>query len=166
MIPPMAGGERRDDPDVVLEHPNRKKASVKATKAIVIVLLLISAALMAIVAIGGWAALEGAKPMLIAYILLYLVLAFYAARWSRGTLPLAAALGIVLIIFAAVAAPEWFARDDEGFTNPALDSSLIGMIVLLIIPVQVLLIGFAMRGFAQDWHVEVERPRERAAAAT
>ena len=166
MIPPMAPRERPDDPDVVLEHPNRTKASGKATKASVIVLLLVSAALMGIVAIGGWDALEGAKPMLIAYILIYLVLAFYAGRWSRGTLPLAAALGIVLIIFSAVAAPEWFARDDEGFTDPALDSSLIGMIVILIIPVQVLLIGFAMRGFAQDWHVEVERPRDRAATAT
>ncbi|HEU4658552.1 MAG TPA: hypothetical protein VFR97_13570 [Capillimicrobium sp.] len=157
----MAGGER---PDVIIEHPNRGKASVKATKATVIALLLVSAALMTIVAVGGWDALAGAKPMLIGYILLYLVLAYYCARWTRGTLPLAAALAIILLIFAAVAAPQWFARDDEGFTDPALDSGLIGMIVILIIPVQVLLIGFAMRGFQQDWHVEVERPRDRRAA--
>jgi hypothetical protein len=29
-----------------------------------------------------------------------------------------------------------------------------------VIPVQVLLIFFAMRGFQQDWHVEVERSRD------
>lgn len=160
MIPPMAG----ERPDVIVEHPNREKASVKATKAIVIALMLVSAGLMTIVAVGGWQALAGAKPMLIAYILVYLVLAFYSARWVRGTLPLTAALAIVLLIFAAIAAPEWFARNDDGFNDPALDSGLIGMIVLLIIPVQVLLIGFAMRGFQQDWHVEVERPRDRSAA--
>lgn len=162
MIPRMAGGE---SPDVVLEHPNRDKTSSKATKAIVVALFLISAALMAIVLIGGWDALAGAKPALTAFILVYLVLAFYCARWVRGTLPLGAALAIILAIFAIVAAPEWFARDDEGFTDPALDSGLIGMIVILIIPVQVLLIGFAMRGFQQEWSVEVERPRNRAAAA-
>jgi hypothetical protein len=158
----MAGGEPSDD--VVVEHPNRKKASVKVTKTIIILLLLVSAALMAIVAIGGWDALEGAKPMLIAFIVIYLLLAFYAARWIRGTLPLAAALAMILAIFAIVAAPQWFARNDQGFTDPALDSGLLGMLVILLIPVQILLIGFSMRGFAQDWHVEVERPRDRAAA--
>jgi hypothetical protein len=162
MIPPMAGGER---PDVIIEHPNREKASVKATKAIVIALLLISAALMTIVAIGGWEALSGAKPMLIGYILVYLVLAYYCGRWVRGTLPLSAALAIILLIFAAIAAPQWFARDADGFNDPLLSSELIGMIVLLIIPVQVLLIAFAARGFQQDWHVEVERPRDHVAAA-
>ena len=29
----------------------------------------------------------------------------------------------------------------------------------MTVPVQFLLIAFAMRGFSQDWHVEVERPR-------
>ena len=29
----------------------------------------------------------------------------------------------------------------------------------LVVPVQVLLIAFAMRGFQQAWNVEVERPR-------
>ena len=31
------------------------------------------------------------------------------------------------------------------------------MITVLIVPVQLLLIGFAMSGFSQNWHVEVER---------
>ena len=34
------------------------------------------------------------------------------------------------------------------------------MLSLVVIPVQVLLILFALRGFQQAWHVEVERPVE------
>jgi hypothetical protein len=152
--------------DVVIEHPNRAKAGSKATKAVVILLLLASAVLVAIVTVGGWDALQGAKAMQIAYIVLYLVLAFYVARWNRGVLPVAAALAIILGIFAAIAAPSWFDRDKTGFADPAMASDVLGLICLIIIPVQVLLIGFAMRGFAQAWNVEVERrpdPSRRAA---
>jgi hypothetical protein len=123
----------------------------------------------AIVTIGGWDALEGAKAVQIAYIALYLVIAFYVARWNRGVLPVAAALAIVLLIFAAVAGPGWFDRDKTGFEDPALDSGLLGLITLLIVPVQILLIAFAMRGFQQEWNVEVERraePPTRAAPAS
>jgi hypothetical protein len=145
------------DPDVVIEHPNREKASSKATKAGVLLLLVASVVLVAIVTIGGWKALEGAKLLQIGYILLYLVMAFFVARWNRGVLPVAAALAIILLIFAAVAAPEWFARDKTGFTNPALDENVLGFITFLIVPVQIFLIAFAMRGFQQAWNVEVER---------
>jgi hypothetical protein len=154
--------------EVRIEHPNREKAASKATKAVVILLLLVSAALVAIVTIGGWDALEGAKAVQIAYLALYLVIAFYVARWNRGVLPVAAALAIVLMIFAAVAGPGWFDRDKTGFEDPALDSGLLGLITLLIVPVQILLIAFAMRGFQQEWNVEVERRVEaptRAAPA-
>jgi len=145
------------DPNVIIEHPNREKASSKATKAGVLLLLLASAALVAIVTIGGWAALEGAKLLQIFYIILYLVMAYFVARWNRGVLPVAAALAIILLIFAAVAAPEWFARDKTGFTNPALNENVLGFITFLIVPVQIFLIAFAMRGFQQAWNVEVER---------
>jgi hypothetical protein len=151
--------------EVRIEHPNREKAASKATKAVVILLLLVSAALVAIVTIGGWDALEGAKVVQIAYIALYLVIAFYVARWNRGVLPVAAALAIVLLIFAAVAGPGWFDRDKTGFEDPALDSGLLGLITLLIVPVQILLIAFAMRGFQQEWNVEVERRTEPPAHA-
>jgi hypothetical protein len=145
------------DEEIRIEHPNREKAASKATKAIVILLLLVSAALVAIVTIGGWDALEGAKAVQIAYIVIYPVMAFYVARWNRGVLPVVAALAIVLLIFAAVAGPAWFDRDKTGFTNPALDSGLLGVITLLIVPVQALLIAFSLQGFLQAWHVEVER---------
>jgi hypothetical protein len=161
MIRHMAGEERAD---VVTEHPNRKKPASRMTKWIVIGLLLISVALMLFVTIGGWTALEGAKGVLVAYIVVYLILAFYCARWTRGTLPLAAALGIVLLIFAAIAGPEWYARDDTGYTDPSVASGVLGLATLLLVPVQFLLIAFAMRGFSQDWHVEVEHPREPGAA--
>jgi hypothetical protein len=109
------------------------------------------------VTIGGWDTLQGAKAIQLAYIAVYLLMAFYVARWNRGVLPVAAALAIILLIFAAVSGPEWFARDKTGFSDPALDSSLLGLITLLIVPVQALLIVFSMQAFSQEWNVEVER---------
>ena len=151
--------QRRDD--VRLEYPNREKASSKSVKAVVVLLTLVSAALMTIVTVGGWDALQGAKAVQIAYVLIYLLIAYYIARWRSGMLPVIAALAIIMLIFAAVSAPEWFARDKEGFEDPALEAGILGMITILIIPVQVLLIGFAMSGFRQNWHVEVERRADR-----
>jgi len=146
--------------EVRIEHPNRGKAASKVTRAIVVVLLLVSAALVTIVTVGGWDVLQGAKALQIAYILVYLVLAFFVLRWSRGVLPLAAALAIILLIFAAVSAPAWFDRDKPGFADPALDEGILGLITALIVPVQLLLIAFSMSGFRQAWNVEVERPAD------
>src|SRR5215207_9415530 len=145
---------------VRIEHPNRKKAASKLTRVIVVLLLLASAAVTAIITIGGWDAIEGAKALQVAYIVVYVVLAFFVLRWSRGVLPLAAALAIVLLIFAAVAAPAWFDRDKTGFTDPALDEGILGLLSALLVPVQLLLIAFAMSGFRQAWNVEVERHDE------
>jgi hypothetical protein len=149
----------REERDVVIEHPNRDKASSKATRAVVFLLLLVSAGLTAVITFGGWEKLAGMKPFAIGYIVVYLVMAFYVVRWNRGVLPIAAALAIILGIFAAIAGPQWFDRDKSGFTNPALDADFLGLLTLLVVPVQVLLIAFAMRGFQQAWNVEVERPR-------
>jgi hypothetical protein len=140
----------------VIDRPNRRKASSKATRAIVVLLLLVSAAIVAIISAGGWSTIEGAKPLQIAYIVLYLVLAFFVLRWSRGVLPLAAALAIVLLIFAAVSGPAWFDRDKAGLTDPGLDESILGLLSLILVPLQMLLIAFAMRGFQQAWNVEIE----------
>jgi FtsH-binding integral membrane protein len=146
------------EPGVRIEHPNRKKAASKVTRAIVVLLLLVSAFLVAVVTVGGWDVLQGAKALQIAYIVVYLIIAFFVLRWSRGVLPLAAALAIVLLIFAAVSAPGWFERDKPGFTDPAIDEGILGLVTALIVPVQLLLIAFAMSGFRQAWNVEVERP--------
>jgi hypothetical protein len=143
--------------DTYLDRPNRRKASSKATKAIVALLLVASAAIVAVIAIGGWDTLEGGKPLQIAYIVTYLVMAFLVMRWNRGVLPLAAALAIVLLIFAAVSGPAWFDRDKPGLADPALGADLLGLLSLILVPIQILLIAFALRGFQQSWNVEVER---------
>jgi TRAP-type C4-dicarboxylate transport system permease small subunit len=139
-----------------LERPNREKASSRLTKLVVILLLLASAGLILIVTIGGWAKLTGGKPMAIAYIAVYLLMAFFVLRWNRGVLPLAAALAIILGIFAGIGGPEWFNRTGPGYEAPALPEQSIGFLTLIIVPVQVLLIISAIRGFAQDWNTEVE----------
>ena len=146
-----------NEDDTYIDRPNRRKASSKATKAIVAFLLIVSAVLMVIIALGGWGTMEGAKPLLILYILVYLLMAFLVMRWNRGVLPLSAALAIVLLIFAAVSGPAWFDRDKEGLAQPALHSDVLGLLSLLLVPIQILLIAFAMRGFQQAWNVEVER---------
>jgi presenilin-like A22 family membrane protease len=148
------------DPDVAVEHPNRKKASSKATRLVVVALLLATAFLMIVISIGAWDALVGAKALQLIYIGLYVLLAFFVARWSRGVLPLIAALAIVLFIFALVSVPGWFERDKEGFTDPVIASDVIGLLTAIIVPLQLLLIAFAMRGFQQAWNVEVERPSD------
>ena len=111
-----------------------------------------------VITIGAWDALVGAKALQGAYIVLYVGLAFFVARWSRGVLPLIAALAIVLFIFALVSVPGWFERDKDGFTDPSIPSDVVGLITALIVPLQLLLIAFAMRGFQQAWNVEVEKP--------
>jgi hypothetical protein len=141
---------------VAIEHPNREKAASRATKVIVVALLLLSAAFLGMVTVGGWDSLQGAKSLQVAYILVYVVLAFQIAHWRSGLLPVAAALAIVLLIFAAISGPQWFVRDKNGFTDPTLDESLLGLLTVVLVPLQVLLIVFAARGFSQKWSVEVE----------
>jgi len=143
--------------DAVIEHPNRDKPESHATRAVVVVLLLISALALTAISIGGWSAIQGAKSVQVAYIVIYLVLAFYIGRWRSGLLPVAAAFAIILLIFAAISTPGWFERDKPGFTDPLLDESILGLLTLILIPLQVLLIAFAARGFSQKWSVEVER---------
>jgi hypothetical protein len=148
----------------VIDHPNRGKAASQLTRLLVIVLLLASAAVNLIIAIGGWSTLEGAKPVQVAFILIYLVLAYFVARWSRGVLPMAAAFAVLLGIFAAIAAPDWFSRDKTGFVDPGLSSDVIGLLCALLVPLQLALIVVAMQGFRQAWNVEVEREPSPAAA--
>ena len=148
------------DPGVRIEHPNRRKGASKVTRAVVVLLLLVSAVLVAVVTVGGWDLLQGAKALSIAYVVVYVVLAFFVLRWSRGVLPLAAALAIVLLIFAAVSAPAWFDRDQPGFAELTLAAGVLGLVTALIVPVQLLLVAFAMSGFRQAWNVEVERRPE------
>src|SRR3954452_4509902 len=123
-------------------HPNRDKPESKATKAAVILLLITSAALIAIVTAGGWSELQGAQVVSIAYVLVYILLAFYVARWNRGTLPVAAGLAILFAVVAAVAGPAWFDRDKNGFKDPSLDPAILGLLTLFIVPIPGIPIAF------------------------
>jgi hypothetical protein len=141
---------------VRIHHPNREKPQSQATKGVVVLLLVASAALIAIVLIGGFSKMAGAIIIAVAYIIIYLAMAYFVARWSRGVLPVASALAIIFTSFAAVAAPAWFARDEPGLEDPLLPAGLLGLLTLVVLGVQILLIVFAMRGFQQEWNVEVE----------
>jgi presenilin-like A22 family membrane protease len=155
-MPSSAGPQTPND--VIITHPNRKKPAVQATRATVVVLLLATAALVLVITVGGWQALEGVGPVVIqsGYVVIYLVLAFFAARWNRGALPVAAVLGVLLGTFSIVAGPGWFNRDKAGFAQPNLNAGLLGTLTLLVIPVQILLVAFTMRGLSQGWNVELE----------
>jgi hypothetical protein len=161
-------------PGYTIVYPNRDKPTSRATKSIVVFLLLVSVALMLIVTLGGWSKLQGLKAVNFAWCAAYLVIAFYVARWTRGLLPIAAALAILLLILSVIAGTgvsgtSWFDRSHAGFASTktifgsaGLDPDALGLVTLLIAPIQALLIAFAMRGFAQGWNVEVEVPEEEA----
>jgi lysylphosphatidylglycerol synthetase-like protein (DUF2156 family) len=143
-----------------LWRPNREKAESKTMKALIAFVLLVSAAMVIIITLGGWQRLEGPSVgvMSLAFALLYIVFAFLVARWNRGVLPVASALAVILAIFAAIAGPHWFDRSKTGLDAPALPDDLLGLLCLLLVPVQLILIVVAMLGFNQNWHVEEERP--------
>jgi lysylphosphatidylglycerol synthetase-like protein (DUF2156 family) len=169
-MPPV----RNLPPGYTITYPNRAKAASKVTKAIVVLILLVSVALMLIVTVGGWSKLEGLKPVNLAWCVVYLIIAFYIWRWARGLLPIAAALAMLLLILALIAGlgaagTSWFDRSHAGFAAPqsmfggkGLSPDVLGTVTLLIAPVQVLLIIFTMYGFSQGWNVEVEAPIDEA----
>jgi hypothetical protein len=162
-------------PGYVVVYPNREKAASKVMKAAVALILLVSVGLMLIITIGGWSKLQGLKPVNIIWCILYVFIAFYVfGRWSRGMLPIAAALGILLLILAVIAGTgvsgtSWFDRNHTGFASPqtpfggkGLDPNMLGVLTVVLIPVQAVLILFAMRAFAQAWNVELEVPKDEA----
>jgi hypothetical protein len=140
----------------LIHHPNREKAESKATKAIVVLLLLVSAGMVLLITIGGWSALQGAQPFALLYVFLNLLFAYYVSRWNRGLLTVAAAFAVFYGVLALVAAPSWFARDKAGFADPALDPAMLGLLTFILVPVQALLVVFCARAFSQRWNVEIE----------
>jgi hypothetical protein len=148
--------------ETVLVHPNRDKVESKATKAAIVLLLLVSAGLILVILIGGLGQLQGMVVVGFVWAVIYLGMAWLVSNWNRGILPVASAMAILLTVTAAVAAPAWFSRDKGGFEDSTLPASILGMLALILIPVSIALIGFAMRGFQQKWNVEIEVPREDA----
>jgi len=159
MIERVAVGELR--PGYELWRPNREKPGSVTTKFVIVLLLLATAVLAAVITVGGWSLLKGGGGMgalCVIYAILYAFFAFLVARWSRGILPVAAALSMILAIFCAVGANSWFARDKAGFDEALLPSSLLGALVIVLGLLQIVLIAVALYGFNQEWHVEEERP--------
>ena len=162
-------------PGYAVVFPNREKAASKAMKALVTLILLVSVGLILIVTIGGWSRLEGMKPLNFLWCIAYLTLAFYIfVRWARGMLPIAAGLAALLLMVALVAGlglsgTSWFDRNHAGFApaqslfgGAGLSAATLGAVTLLIVPVQALLIIFALQAFAQGWNVEQEVPIDEA----
>ena len=71
---------------------------------------------------------------------------------------------ILFAVVAAVAGPAWFERDKAGFDDPALEPAILGLLTVILVPVQLLLVAFAMRGFQQQWNIEVEVSATRPTA--
>ncbi len=122
--------------------------------------LLVSAFLILAVVLGGWSILVGGSTFGIfgiIFAVVYILLAVMVFRWSRGALTLSIAFAVLLAIFCAVGAGSWFARDKPGFAEASLPTELLGIIVVLLIPVQMVLAAVAWIAFTQEWHVEEER---------
>jgi len=145
------------DTDIVIEHPNREKPESKATRAVMVILLVLTAVLMLIVQIGGWNVAKNVAFLTFAIVIVYLVLAFYIARWSKGLLPVAAGLATINLFFALVAIGSWSDRNAEGFTVSTSDPGFLAVVCAILVPIQLLVIFFSLRGFQQHWNVEVER---------
>jgi len=159
MIDAVAVGEVT--PGYELWHPNREKADVITTRLVIVFLMLATAALAALVTIAGFSLLTGGGAMgvvCLIYAGLYVLFAYQASRWSRGVLPVAASLSMILAIFCAVGADSWFARDKDGFEDALLPVPIIGLLVIILALLQIVLIAAALYGFNQNWHVEEERP--------
>ena len=161
-------------PGYAVIHPNRQKALCKVTKLIVVAILLATVAIMLILTFGGWSKFEGMKPINFAWCLIDLLIAYGIMRWAAGLLPIAAALGILLLVISVVAAlglagTTWSDRSHHGFGaaqslfgGTGLSDSVLALFTDLLIPVEIALIAVAMFAFSQGWNVETEVPEDEA----
>lgn len=159
-------------PGYVVTYPNREKPGSQATKALVVVILVLSTALMLALTVGGWSKLEGLIPVNLLWCTTYLVFAFYVWRWARGLLPIAAALGTLMLTFAVIAATalagvSWADRAAPGFApahtpfgGAGLGPNTMQALVVVLAIVQAALVAVSMRAFTQGWNVEYEVPAE------
>jgi hypothetical protein len=163
-------------PGYTVIHPNRERMICRATRILVVIVLLVSVALMLAITVGGWSKLEGMTAVNFIWCATYLVMAFFIMRWARGLLPIAAALGLLLLAFALIATlglggTSWFDRANASYGvaralggGRGLSSDTIGVLVLLLASVELVLILVAVLGFVQGWNVELEVPDAEAAA--
>jgi hypothetical protein len=161
-------------PGYAVIHPNRDRIICKLTRLFVVLVLLVSVGLMLAVTIGGWSKLEGMTPVNFIWCAIYLVMAFFILRWSRGALPIAAGLAVLLLAIAAIAwlglgGTSWYDRSHSAFGHAhalgggkGLGASELGTLVVLLVPVELVLVIVTIFGFAQGWNVELEVTHEEA----
>jgi hypothetical protein len=164
--------QRRIRAGYAIIHPNRERLICKVTRLFVVLVLLVSVGLMLAVTIGGWSKLEGMTPINFAWSAIYVVIAFFILRWSRGLLPIAAALGVLLLAIAVIAwfglgGTSWYDRSHSAYAGAhalgggaGLSASVLGTLVVLLVPVELVLVVVAIVGFAQGWNVELEVTHE------
>jgi hypothetical protein len=163
-------------PGYVVTYPNRDKSSSERTKLLVVTVLVVSTLLMLLATFGGWSKLEGLIPLNIAWCLVYLVIARYVMSWARGLLPIAAALGALMLTFTLIAVSSldgvtWSDRGQGGYASAhtvfgsgGLSSGTMSVLTITIAVSQALLIIIAMRAFGQAWNIELEMPAEQVPA--
>ena len=166
--------ERRIRPGYTVIRPNRDRMICKVTRLFVVLVLLVSVGLMLAVTVGGWSKLQGMTPINFIWCAVYLVIAVFILRWARGLLPIAAVLAVLLLAIAAIAGlglggTSWYDRSHSAFGGAnalgggqGLDASLLGTLVVLLVPVELVLVIVAVVGFAQRWNVELEVTEEEA----
>jgi len=167
--------ERSVTPGHTVVFPNREKAASKTIKLVVTVVLVVSAVILLFLTFAGWSKFQGLQIVNIIWALIYVVMAFYImTRWTRGLLPMAAGLGILMLILAVVSGTgvsgaSWFDRSrsafataDSIFGGQGLSAGALGFFTVLLIPVQALQVFFSMLGFSQGWNVETEVTNEEA----
>ena len=144
-------------------NPNRHRAESKATRVAVILLLIVSALLTAVVGVGGSAVLPPSLQFFtFGAIILFFLLAYFVFKWSRGVLAMSAALAVLIAVLSIVASLGWFSRDQVGFKEPLIPAGILGLVCIVLVPVLLLLVAFAMRGFNQAWNIEVAVSEEEA----
>jgi hypothetical protein len=138
-----------------IEWPNREKASSKTMRAVVILTIAISTALMALISLLGWDMFQQARTFQLIFIVVNVIFIVQILRWSRGVLPMAAGLATIVAIFGGVSVSSWWARDSAGYNDAALSGTL-GTLTLLMVIVQGIVIVLAIAAFTQNWQIEVE----------
>jgi hypothetical protein len=163
-------------PGYVITYPNREKSSSQATKLLTAAVLVLSALVILLMTFGGWSKMEGLMPLDIIWCLVYLVMAWYVIKWARGLLPIAAALGALMLIFTVIALAgytgvAWSDRAGTGygaihsvFGGGGFSADTMNVLVVVVALTQVALIVSAMRAFGQGWNIEYEIPAEEAKA--
>jgi hypothetical protein len=135
--------------------------------------LLISTGLVLAVTVGGWSKLQGLTPIDFIWCGAYLLIAYRVMRWTRGSLPIAAAMSALMLAFVLVAAfalsgASWSDRGRSGYAparsllgGGGLSAHTLQTLAIVLAGSQLVLLISAMQAFTQRWNIEREPPSDR-----